>query len=347
MAAEYEDARLKAVEDSMSVKMTVGRVSSLSDLREKRRQSENAAIWGSIRRSAANSHAKHPVVYAEQPHAFWELDREPFSLARTRSAEELRYRRGYSREVFPRCPAPAPRGDEQALNARDAFTRHPDDLRYLHKKLSAGPIRTQRGYPPVTDENLLSGAAKPTHQSEEVLVEASLQADPKDKNIAWTNAHFAITLPGGEVKLREDDLPLPEPLVMRADMYSSFSADGRFRPAQLPPLPLTPEQRAEKRAKARAAKLAKQAQTPSPQATSPLFSTSIGRPATFERDLKHLRMTELLMSRGSGGSPLVSRAGTAVPIRSGGFSLIGPETAAPATPSSPLVPRLHLPMTPA
>ena len=92
-------------------------------------------------------------------------------------------------------------------NARDAFTRHPDELRFLHKKLSAGPIRTQRGYPPVTDENLLSGAAKPTHQNEEVLVEASLKADPKDKNIAWTNAHFAITLSGGEVKLREDDLP--------------------------------------------------------------------------------------------------------------------------------------------
>ena len=234
MATEFEDARLKAVEDSMSIKMTVGRVSSLSDLREKRRHSENASIWGSIGRSDASRHAKHPVLYAEQPHAFFELGREPFGLARTQSAEELRYRRGYSREVFPRCPPPPPRGEERALNARDAFTRHPDELRFLHKKLSAGPIRTQRGYPPVTDENLLSGAAKIIHQSDEVLVEAALKADPKDKNIAWTNAHFAITMPGSEGRLRDDDLPLPEPLVMRADMYSSFSAG-----APPPPSPCT------------------------------------------------------------------------------------------------------------
>tara|TARA_B110001452_G_scaffold163884_1_gene136657 strand:+ start:875 stop:1291 length:417 start_codon:yes stop_codon:yes gene_type:complete len=130
-----------------------------------------------------------------------------------------------------------------------------------------------------------------------------------------------------------------------AESWPSCRADGRYRPAPLPPLPLSPEQRAAKRAKARQAKLAKQ--TPSPQTPSPLFSTSIGRPATFERDLKHLRMTELLMSRGSGGSPLASRAGTAVPIRSGGFSLLEPKTGSPATRGeSPVVPRLHLPMTP-
>lgn len=78
------------------------------------------------------------------------------------------------------------------------------------------------------------------------------------------------------------------------------------------------------------------AQTTSPpSAQSPLFSMSVGRPATFERDLKHLRMTELLMSRGgAGGSPLASRRDRRrSAIRSGGFSLIEPETSALATPA--------------
>ena len=142
---------------SLSVPMSVGHVTSLTDLREKRKAAEHAAMSAYSSMRAAKEHAARPVQYIEQPTPFYELERQPFSPSRTRSAEELHHLQRSTRELntFTRICSTPPR-DERALNARYAFQLAPEDQRYLHRKLSNGPTRAQRGYPPELDEAMLS-----------------------------------------------------------------------------------------------------------------------------------------------------------------------------------------------
>ena len=143
---------------SLSVPMSVGHVTSLTDLREKRKAAEHAAMSAYSSMRAAKEHAARPVQYIEQPTPFYELERQPFSPSRTRSAEELHHLQRSTRELntFTRVCSTPPR-DERALNARYAFQLAPENKRYLHGKLSNGPTRAQRGYPPELDEAMLSG----------------------------------------------------------------------------------------------------------------------------------------------------------------------------------------------
>lgn len=106
-------------------------------------------------------------------------------------------------------------------------------------------------------------------------------------------------------------------MAMTGPLFSSFSADHVYRPTPLPPLPLPPRQRPAQRAAAKA------------REHPPLFTTSAARPSTTSHtiEVKPLRMTDLLSSRGSLASRSASlgqRAATAMPVgvRSGGFSLI-------------------------
>ena len=179
---------LDALAHSMSTPMSVGRVSTRSELQEKRRTSDHAANHGAWQ--SAEARELQPNRFVDQATPFWEFAREPFSPSRTRSAEELHlWQQQNTRECFPHAASPT-RRDSSALDARHAFQLAPDDTRFLHRKLVSGPTREQRGYSSQFGD--LHGAAKPGLQSSELLVEAALKAQPKCKQVRWTDAQFKM-----------------------------------------------------------------------------------------------------------------------------------------------------------
>ena len=159
-------AELEALARSMSTPMVVGPVSTRSELRGKRRAADLAAHVEAGQRNAAREHAARASQFVDRSKPFWEYERAPFSLSRTRSFEEFKDRRrfaGVSRECFPHSDSAArladARRDPSALDARHAFQLSPDDQLYLHRKLAGGA-----GYPRKVEElhaDALYGAEKP------------------------------------------------------------------------------------------------------------------------------------------------------------------------------------------
>ena len=195
---------LEALARSMSTPMSVGRVSTRSELRGKRRATDLAANVEAGQRYKAREDAARSNQFFDRATPFWEYEREPFSLSRTRSFEEFQDRRrfaGSSRECFPHSANASrladARRDPSALDARHAFQLSPDDKLYLHRKLTSGPITEGRGYPRKVEAlhaDAMYGSEKPVRQSRELLMEASLTTskDVKSKNVKWTTACFRI-----------------------------------------------------------------------------------------------------------------------------------------------------------
>ena len=162
---------LEALARSMSTPMSVGLVSTRSELRGKRRATDLAANVEAGNRNKAREHAARSHQFVDRATPFWEYERAPFSLSRTRSFEEFQDRRrfaGSSRECFPHSANAArladAHRDPSALDARHAFQLSPEDTLYLHRKLASGPQREQRGYPRKVEAlhaDAMYGAEKP------------------------------------------------------------------------------------------------------------------------------------------------------------------------------------------
>ena len=166
---------LEALARSLSTPMSVGHVSTQSELRGKRRATDMAANVEAGQRHKAREDAARSSQFVNRATPFWEYEREPFSLSRTRSFEEFDHRRrfaGRSRECFPHSATASrladARRDPSALDARHAFQLSPDDKLYLHRKLASGPQREQRGDPRQVEAlhaDAIYGTEKPVRQS--------------------------------------------------------------------------------------------------------------------------------------------------------------------------------------
>ena len=125
-------------------------------------------------------------------------------------------------ETYPKVAPAQPRAD-------DPFKLKSDDVSFMHRKLSSGPKKEQRGYPP--DARPIAG--KLTALPPPSLAEAINRRPFRQHSGAAFKfmPHEPRELAPNANDTNADGYEFTQPL------YSSFAADRTFQPARLPPRP--------------------------------------------------------------------------------------------------------------
>lgn len=142
------------------------------------------------------------------------------------SAEMLKaHQRWWAKpDAFPSVAPPQP-------SREDPFKLAPDDTAYLHRKLSSGPKRSQRGYPSETRHV----AEKITNQPPPPSFE--LPTDPRMAQFHQTTSAAFKFLAAEPRDVHSQDQTSADGYEFTQPLYSSFSADKTFQPRKLPPRP--------------------------------------------------------------------------------------------------------------
>jgi len=176
--------------------------------------------------TSANALAVHTASVANAPSSASAPELLPNG---SQSLEMLKARqRWWSKpDVYPSVTPAQPRTD-------DPFKLAATDTTYLHRKLTSGPKKAQRGYPPetrhVTD--------KMTSMPPPPLAEAKAD-DPRMAPFRqYTGASFKFMPSEPREVLPGQDQTVFDGYEFTQPLYSSFAADKTFQPAHLPPRPV-------------------------------------------------------------------------------------------------------------
>ena len=281
------------VDQSIQAMFEAGGGETRSGLLASRRSQRMAEV-----EAAADLAGLAPVPqFAEQETPFWRVGK-PGSAdggansRRAMSREQLQSdRRWFAKpEQYPVVSPAEPRLD-------DAFKLSQADRRYLARKLSSGPKRAQRGYPPelgaLTEKVTLAPAPQLPEPTRAVSAAPGQRAPVRPQRFSEMVFRF---LPADE-RMDADLGPTTDGLQFTRPLYSSFTKSGDFEEPR------------------------RHGQRPA-TGTGGQRGRDHGRPASAQVLTETLRMASLLGQSARGKPPTAG-------VRCGGFQLLPPDAPSP------------------
>jgi len=308
------------VDQSIQAMFEAGGGDTRSELLASRRRQRMAEV-----EAAADLHGHASVPqFAEQAEPFWRVGK-PGSAdgahpRRAMSSEQLRSeQRWFAKpEQYPIVSPAEPRAD-------DAFKLSKADRRFLARKLSSGPKRAQRGYPPeleaLTEKVTLAPAPQMPARAASAAAPGKRAAVRPQR---FSEMVFRFLPP--EERMNADRGPANDGLQFTRPLYSSFTKSGVFEePRGHSPIPSVARGGAERSATVQEGfhQRGGGGSRPGGGRSAPAGITGgglgldydHGRPASAQVQTEALRMSSLL-GQGARGKP------PAAGVRSGGFQLL-------------------------